>query len=301
MAEIGYDTALPELRSELQFKPGIRELDGSKSWLVFDPLRHEYFQLDGKNYQMLKRWGAGTAGDLINQLDEGLISLDDIETLLRFLWTNHLTVLPPNGDINFYLERQKAKKKNPVKRALHGYLFIRVPLVRPHAFLRKTEPLTRLFFSRIWWFFIAFAAITGLFLTSRQWDQFTHTFSYYFSAQGFFYFAVALVFVKCLHELGHGYAATRYGCKVKTMGVALLVLFPVLFTDTTDTWKLTSKKKRLIISAAGVAVEISLAAIATLMWAFLEDGPLRSTAFFVATTSWVMSCLLYTSPSPRDS
>jgi len=299
MAEIGYDTALPELRTELQFKPGIRELDGSKSWLVFDPLRHEYFQLDGKNYQMLKSWSAGTAGDLINQLDEGLISLDDIETLLRFLWTNHLTVLPPNGDIKFYLARQEAKRKNPVKRALHGYLFVRIPLVRPHSFLKKTEPLTGMFFSRVWWFFIAFAAITGLFLTSRQWDQFTHTISYYFSAQGFFYFAIALVFVKCLHELGHGYAATRYGCTVKTMGLAFLVLFPVLFTDTTDSWKLTSKRKRLIISAAGVAVEISLAAIATLMWAFLEDGPLRSTAFFVATTSWVMSILVNMNPFMR--
>ena len=299
MAEITYDSALPELRAELQFKPGIRELDGSKSWLVFDPLRHEYFQLDSKNYQMLKRWGAGTAGNLINQLEEGLITLDDIETLLRFLWTNNLTLLPPNGDIKFYLARQNAAKKNPVKRALHGYLFIRIPLVRPHRFLKRTEPLTRLFFTRVWWMFIAFAAIIGLFLTSRQWDQFTHTFSYYFSAQGFVYFAIALVFIKCLHELGHGYAATRYGCTVKTMGMALLVLFPVLFTDTTDTWKLTSKRQRLIISAAGVAVEISLAAIATLMWAFLEDGPLRSTAFFVATTSWVMSVLVNMNPFMR--
>ncbi len=299
MAEISNETALPELRAELQFKPGIRELDGSRSWLVFDPLRHEYFQLDAKNYQMLKHWGAGSAGDLISLLEEGWVTLDDIETLLRFLWTNHLTVLPPNGDIKFYLDRQKAKKQNPVKRALHGYLFVRIPLVRPHRFLKKTEPLTRLFFSRVWWFFIAFSAIIGLFLTSRQWDQFTHTFSYYFTAQGFIYFGIALVFVKFLHELGHGYAAARYGCTVKTMGLAFLVLFPVLFTDTTDSWKLTSKRKRLIISAAGVAVEISLAAIATLMWAFLEDGPLRSTAFFVATTSWVMSILVNMNPFMR--
>ena len=125
MAEITNDSALPELRAELQFKPGIRELDGSKSWLVFDPLRHEYFQLDGKNYQMLKNWTAGTAGDLVNRLEEGLITLDDIETLLRFLWANNLTVLPPNGDIKFYLASQAAKKKSPIKRALHGYLFIR--------------------------------------------------------------------------------------------------------------------------------------------------------------------------------
>jgi len=299
MAHIAYDSVLPALRAELQLKPGVRELDGSKSWLIFDPLRHEYFQLDSKNYQMLKRWRAGTAGSVIEQLDEGLVSLEDVENLLRFLWQNNLTVLPPNGDIGFYLTQNKAKKSSLAKRVLHGYLFVRIPLIRPQAFLKRTERYTRMFFSRTWWIFILLAALTGLFLTSRQWDQFTHTFSYYFSTQGFIYFAATLVFVKCLHELGHGYAAARYGCTVKTMGVAFLVLFPVLFTDTTDSWKLTSRKQRLVISAAGVAVEISLAVIATLMWAFLEDGPLRSTAFFVATTSWTMSLLVNMNPFMR--
>jgi len=55
----------------------------------------------------------------------------------------------------------------------------------------------------------------------------------------------------------------------------------------------------LIIGAAGVAVELSIAAIATLFWAILEDGPLRSTAFFVATTSWMMSLLINLNPLMR--
>ena len=299
MAELKHESVLPELRSDLKVKPGIRELDGSKTWTIFDPLRHLYFQIDYKSLQILKIWGKCSAGEITEQLHELSVTLDDIETLLRFLWQNSLTVMPPSNDIDFLLNNSKAKTAKPVKRLLHGYLFVRLPLVRPNRFLQKTEPLTRIFFTKSWWVFILICTLAGLFLTSRQWDQFTHTFSHFFSLQGLFYYALALSFVKCLHELGHGYAATRYGCRIGTMGIALIVLFPVLFTDTTDSWKLDSRRKRLIISGAGVAVEISLAAIATLLWAFLEDGPLRSTAFFIATTSWIMSVLINLNPLMR--
>jgi len=295
-------SVLPELRTDLQFKPGVRELDGSKTWLIFDPLRHQYIQIDNKNRRILELWSccAGvSAGDIVERLNELAVTLEDIEALLKFAWKSSLTVMPPNGNIEFFLKESAAKKSKPIKRLLHGYLFIRIPLVRPHRFLKKTEPLSRLFFTRSWWFFIFLTAFAGLFLTSRQWDQFTHTFSHFFSMQGLLFYALALVFIKCLHELGHGYAATRYGCRVTSMGIAFIVLFPILFTDTTDSWKLTSKRKRLIIGAAGVAVELSIAAIATLMWALLEDGPLRSTAFFVATTSWIMSLMVNLNPFMR--
>lgn len=304
MSALQSDSVLPPLRGDLQLKTGIRELDGSRTWTILDPLRQHYFQIDFKNLQILDCWikTAGrptTAGAIVDQLVWLSVSLEDIEELLRFLWKNSLTLMPPNDDLAFYLKQSTHKAKQPLKRLLHGYLFFRVPLVRPNRFLKKTEPLSRIFFTKAWWSFIGICLLLGLFLTSRQWDQFTHTFSHFFTFEGLFYFALSMVFVKCLHELGHGYAATRYGCKISTMGVAFIVCFPVLFTDTTDSWRLDSRKKRLIISSAGVAVEISLAVIATLLWAFLEDGPLRSAAFFVATTSWIMSLLVNLNPLMR--
>lgn len=304
MSNLEDQSVLPLLRPELQIKPGVRELDGSKSWVIFDPLRHQYFQINEKNKKILELWrssatGALTAGEIVGDLQDFSVTLDDIEKLLKFFWQTSLTVQPPNEDLDFYLKQAAQKTAKPVKRLLHGYLFMRIPLVRPHRFLKSTESFTKLFFTRTWWAFIAVTAILGLFLTSRQWDQFTHTFTHFFSMQGLMFYGVALVFIKCLHELGHGYAATRYGCRITSMGIALIVMFPVLFTDTTDTWKLTSRRKRLIIGAAGVAVELSIAAIATLMWALLDDGPLRSTAFFVATTSWIMSVMVNLNPFMR--
>ena len=46
------------------------------------------------------------------------------------------------------------------------------------------------------------------------------------------------------------------------IGVALLVLLPVLYTDASDSWRLTSRRQRLVIGVAslplGVPVELDI-------------------------------------------
>ena len=48
-----------------------------------------------------------------------------------------------------------------------------------------------------------------------------------------------------LHELGHAYTCKRYGLRVPTMGIAFLVMWPFLYTDTTESWKLAGKRQRM--------------------------------------------------------
>ena len=81
MTELTNESALPALRVDLQLNPGIRELDGSKTWTVFDPLRHQYFQIDYKNLLILKLWssssaGVVAAGSIVDRLAWLSISLD---------------------------------------------------------------------------------------------------------------------------------------------------------------------------------------------------------------------------------
>jgi len=76
-------------------------------------------------------------------------------------------------------------------------------------------------------------------------------------------------------------------------------MFPVLYTDTTDAWRLTDKRKRLLIDSGGIIVELTIAAIAIFLWSFLPDGPARSAAFFAATTSWVLSLMVNLNPCMR--
>jgi putative peptide zinc metalloprotease protein len=142
-------------------------------------------------------------------------------------------------------------------------------------------------------------ALAGFYLVSRQWDAFLASFLYFFSWDGIIAYAFGLSAVKVIHELGHAYTATRFGCRVPTMGVSFLVMFPVLYTDTTGAWRLRSRKQRLAIDCAGVTAELMVATLATLAWVFVPDGGLRSTLFVLATSSWVMSLAVNLNPFMR--
>ncbi|HMQ58966.1 MAG TPA: biotin/lipoyl-binding protein, partial [Rhizobiaceae bacterium] len=70
-------------------------------------------------------------------------------------------------------------------------------------------------------------------------------------------------------------------------------------TDTSDAWRLASRRKRLMIDGAGIMTELMLAVIATWLWVLLPDGLGRSIAFSVATVGWVASLGVNLSPFMR--
>src|SRR5258706_1704037 len=107
------------------------------------------------------------------------------------------------------------------------------------------------------------------------------------AAREFRYYAVAVRSAKIVHEHGHAYAAKRYGVRVPTMGVASLVLWPYLYTDTSETWKLADRRKQLVIASAGMGAELTLAVIATLLCALSPVGDVRIVFFVLASPSWV--------------
>jgi putative peptide zinc metalloprotease protein len=95
--------------------------------------------------------------------------------------------------------------------------------------------------------------------------------------------AVWLLFpcVKALHELGHAYTTRAYGGEVHEMGLMLLVLSPVPYVDASAATAFPSKAQRMAVGAAGMIVELALAALAMLLWAAVEPGVVRTLTFNV--------------------
>lgn len=295
---------LPGLRQELRIEPGAPLVNGAPSWTLFDPVRHAFFQLGRIEFVILSHWASGQLAGIGPQLAR--LGLDDEATnrafkeVVEFVAANALSVTPVGRDsVSAFLEQRASSKKSAWKWLLDNYLFIRLPLVKPADFLTRT--IDRVSFLWSWQsaVFFALLAFTGLLLVARQWDAFLASFLYFFSWQGVIAYALGLIVVKILHELGHAYTATRYGCRVPTMGLSFLVMMPVLYTDTTSAWRLTSRKQRLAIDCAGIATELMIASIATMLWVVLPDGLLRSVAFILATTSWIMSLAINLNPFMR--
>ena len=291
---------LPPLRQELRVDAGAPLPSGAPGFILFDPLRHLFFQIGALEQRVAAHWRRGEAhavrDALVAEGEDPEAVEDAIVAFHEFATANSLV---RDQGVPALAARDRAARRDWWRWVLDHYLFIRVPLVRPAAFLTRTLPQARRLWSRTGLTILALLAFAGLFLVTRQWDAFTGSFANLLSAQGLLAYGGALVVVKICHELGHAYTATRYGVRVPTMGVSFLVMVPVLYTDTSGAWRLRARRQRIAIDAAGILAELSVASVALFLWPFLPDGPLRTGAFVLATTSLATSLLVNASPFMR--
>ncbi|WP_322977827.1 HlyD family efflux transporter periplasmic adaptor subunit [Pseudomonas sp. C11] len=294
---------LPALRRTLRLHPGPRSRDGSPTWTLEDHARSRFYRIGWAEAEILARWELGSADAVVTAINrETTLTLtkEDVEGFVQFLRNVQLVEVEGEKAIADLRRRAEAGKGGSwASWLLSNYLSIRIPLLRPDAFLTRTYPLVARFFGRGFALATVLAAQLGLYLAARQWDTFVHTFLHFFSLEGAALAAVTLSLTKVLHEFGHAYTCKRYGCRVPTMGVAFLVLWPVLYTDASGAWRLTQRRQRLAIGAAGMGVELCLAAWATLAWSFLPDGMLRSAAFMLASTTWILTLAVNLNPLMR--
>nr|VFK51380.1 MAG: putative peptide zinc metalloprotease protein [Candidatus Kentron sp. TC] len=285
-------STLPPLRDELALYPGTPANDGSPTWIIHDPARNRFFHIGWGAFEIISRWTLGCPEDIIRQVrSETTLTIDEREIVAtgRFLIANQLTkVWGPEGTARL-LKIRTGMKQSWFKWSIHHYLFFRIPLIRPDRFLSSTVKRLSWAWSRGFVMATGLASLLGLWLIVRQWEAFITTFIDTLSWEGFIYYILALVAAKITHEFAHAYTAKRFGCHVPTMGIAFLVLWPIPYTDVTETWKLQARRQRMIVGAAGMMAEISLAAYATLAWSFLPEGGIREAAFTLATAAWLSS------------
>ena len=293
---------IPVLRQDLRLLPGSRDEAGETGWLLYDPLRHQYFALTRSALLLLRLLPKiKSMEDLRARLagDQAQIDDHEIEQFLGFLKDNFLSVGSDAAHVAKISDAHKKRQHHWFMWLVHNYLFIKIPMIRPDGMLEKLLHVARPLASRPARLLTYALGLYGFFALIWQWEHFLTTFDHFFNWQGLSYYILALIGVKIAHELGHALVAKHHGLRVSSMGVALLVLFPVLYTDNTDAWRLTDQRKKLQIVLAGLAVELHIALLAIFSWGILDDGPAKSAAFFLATTSIAGSLLVNLSPFMR--
>ncbi|POZ59963.1 peptidase M50 [Chromobacterium alticapitis] len=281
---------------------GPAQADGSPCWMLHDPAANRFYQLGWASFEMLSRWSLGNGPALLEAVNAETtlhLTVEDLRQLLLFLQRHQLLQAISQAESDWLWRLRQAGRPSYAKWLLKNYLFFRIPLLKPEAWLNRALPFLAWLFRPLFWWLMAGTALLGLGMVSRRWDEFTHTFSGYGGWMAALGIAASLSLAKILHEMGHALTARYFGCRVPAMGVAFLVMVPVLYTDTNDAWKLSSRRQRLLIGSAGMLAELTLAACATLAWNFLPDGPLRAGVFLLATTTWLATLAVNSSPFMR--
>ncbi len=297
------DLALPPLRQELSLQAAPPGPDGAPTWTLHDPGCNRFYQLGWPAFEILSRWPLGSIARVLAALRAETtlqqLEAEDIEALAAFLQRHHLLLTEGAAGTARLASYSSASRQSPWQWLLHHYLFFRIPLFRPMPLLARTARAVRFVYEPRFWAAIAAVALLGLFLVRAALGQLRpqlHRLCRLAGAGRHRHRAVAGQGVARIRPCAYAY---RHGCRVPAMGVAFLVMWPVLYTDTNEAWKLGSRRARLQIGVAGMAAELALAACATLLWSFLPDGPLRAGVFMLATSTWVITLAINLSPFMR--
>lgn len=294
------DLPLPALREDLRLQTLPADRDGHPAWMIQDVVVNRFYRIGWLEFEALSRWG-GTARELASRIARQTALRPSTEQILlftQFLERHQLLRLPVQALDKLRVASENRRRFN-ARWLLHHYLFFRIPLAHPQRWLQRVAGRLGWLFTR--WTVVAILALSviGIVLVGRQWDQFSSAVVDSFSTEGLLSFAIALCVAKLLHELSHALVATRLGLRVAHMGIAFVVMWPMLYTDTGEAWRLPRASQRLAVASAGILAELALAGLATLGWALSEPGATRDAFLYLATTGWVLSLALNASPFTR--
>ncbi len=187
-----------------------------------------------------------------------------------------------------------------VKQNLRSPLFMRFPFLDPERFLDRFHPFIKPFFSwpgLVLWFIVVGAAV---FQAGMHWTELTQNITdRVLAPKNLVILWITFPLLKAFHEFGHGFAVKVKGGEVHEMGIMLLVFNPIPYVDASAASAFHKKHERALVGAAGLLVEIFIAALAVFIWLNATPGIVRSIAFNVIFIAGVSSLLFNGNPLLR--
>ncbi|WP_331351603.1 efflux RND transporter periplasmic adaptor subunit [Cellvibrio sp. UBA7671] len=254
--------------------------------------------MDGRN--SLSQVLASAAHAEFYAAEDEIPTRDDLIHLLQYLHVADLLVcdLPPNTQELF--ARREQKKQQRWLRLLMNPLTWNIPLGNPDRLLDKLMPVARLLASRpmgiVWLLVVGYALLQ----VGVHWTQLTQGhLDRVLSPSNLFLLWLTYPCFKVLHELGHGLFTKVWGGQVNDCGLVFVVGTPLPYVDASAATGFQSKRQRLMVGAAGMAVELFLAALALLLWLQLPNGFLRDFLYNIIIIGGVSTLFFNGNPLMR--
>jgi putative peptide zinc metalloprotease protein len=261
----------------------------------FSPAAHYFIGLMDGERTVQEVWDATNA-----HLGDEAPTQEDAIRLLGQLHAADALLCDVSPDTMEVFRRYQRHERMLWKRRLWTPLALRFPLLDPDRFLARTLPWVQLLLG---WFglFLWLAVVgTGAVLAASHWSDLTKDISdRVLDPKNLVLLWFVYPVVKALHELGHAYATKKWGGEVHEIGIMLLVLSPVPYVDASAAWGFRDKRKRMVVGAAGIAVELFLGALALFTWLAVEPGAVRAIAYNVMLISGVSTLLFNGNPLLR--
>lgn len=224
---------------------------------------------------------------------------DDILRLLAQLFRAGMVQFDaaPYLSLLFTRRTQEGERK---RRAFINPLMLRMKLFDPTRLLDRLAPLSSALAR--WSVFALWALVVGLgaLAAAVNFPQLKADALRLLATPSSYALAwIAYPLVKALHEIGHAMAVRRFGGAVHELGISLVFLTPAPYVDASAANGFASARQRAIVSAAGIMIELALAAVAVFAWLVLTPGLVRDAAMVVLLICSVSTLLFNANPLLR--
>jgi putative peptide zinc metalloprotease protein len=271
-----------------------RQFYRGERWVVLEnPFNNQFFRLRQEAYDFVARLDPSRTVEEVWKecLDLHPDTAPGQEAVIRLLSQLYYANLLQYGlaaDAAQLFERYRKTQQRQTRANLMQVMFMRIPLLNPDNFLRRTLPVVKHLISpagAIAWLLVM---VAGIKVAIDNYPQLSLQSESMLEPAKLPLLYLAMVGLKTLHEFGHAYFCRRFGGEVHTMGVMMLIFTPVPYMDATSSWGFKSRWQRALVGAAGMIVELFVAAIAVIVWSKTSPGIVHSIAYnliFVASVS----------------
>ncbi len=292
----------PKLRSDLRISE--QTVAGEKSYVIKVAETNSYNRYGSTEYELLTLCdGTRTQAEVGEELnrrhpDEALAEtevLDFLDGIEPAMWERTI------GEKNLaVLERIRDERKGRVDQS--SALYISFKAWDPNKFLAKIDPYLSWIFTPGFVVASCLLFIVCAYLVAGDWARVANdTKSLYTfqnkTAYDIWAFWILLLVVGGIHECGHGLTCKHFGGDVHQMGFLLIYFTPAFFTDTTDIVLFDRGSQRQWVIFAGIWIELTVCAIATLIWHFtLAGSVVNDLAYKAMLLSGIQGALLNLNP-----
>lgn len=217
---------------------------------------------------------------------------DEVVRLLAQLFRGGMLRFDAAPHLSLVFARRDEESRQQ-RRGLMNPLMLRVGLIDPTPLLRRLAPLGQALFTPAalcaWVAAVLLAALGA----GAHFDELQAEARRLLATPSSYVIAwLCYPVLKLVHELGHGLAVRRYGGEVPELGISLMLLTPAPYVDASAANAFPEARQRLVVSAAGILVEMGLACAALAVWLTVSGGLVRDTAL-VAFLICSLSTLLF--------
>ncbi|WP_417386427.1 HlyD family efflux transporter periplasmic adaptor subunit [Gimesia sp.] len=284
-----------KLREDLTFT--FQHANGEDYYTVNDSLHSRYHRVGSTEYTFLRLLdGRSTVQECYSRLSTALpfhqLSQTDIVSLCQWAFRSDL--------INSQDERLRPQNDNNNKAASFfskwNLIVIRCPIGNPNRLFSRMERIWDWLFSMpavlVWGLLLVWA----LFRIGLHYTEFYDSSKTILSTDNWFWLAVCWVILKLCHESAHAIVCKRNNGTVREAGFLFVLFAPLPYVDVTSSWSFPSRWARIRVAAAGLYIELGIAAIAACLWGQSTQAWLNHVCFNIVFTASVTSLLFNLNP-----